>query len=233
MQTSAAPILIVTRPPSGAAAFLSALDRQVEVHTAPALRIDELPAELPHHPDSVIFSSANGVRASARFALGGLPAYCVGARTTEVAQDHGFDARQAGQTAKDLVAHVLANGPTGRILHLRGTESRGDIANCLRSAGLDAEELVVYAQIPLTADPGLCALAKGSRRLIFPLFSPKSAQILHGLKITAPISVIAISSAVLEELDVARTADVIVSDEPTLAGMIAATRGVLSRFGVA
>lgn len=173
-----APTLLLTRPRAAATRFAleaSARWPDATVVISPLMEIAAV-GEVPRLDaiDGVIFSSANAV---ARIGPGrGLPAWCVGARTAEAALEAGFQAEVAGETADEMVAHLAAERPAGRILHLHGVHQRGDAAGRLAKAGLSVEGVVVYDQRSVAPDtPFFDALA--ARPLIVPLFSPRSATL--------------------------------------------------------
>jgi uroporphyrinogen-III synthase len=122
--------------------------------------------------DALIFTSANGVAAAGPGQ--GRTAWCVGARTAAVAREAGYAAHVAGRTAEELVEHLRALRPAGRLVHLHGAHTRGDVAARLAEAGLQVGDFAVYDQVPLEPGPEFAA-ALASAPLFVPLFSPRSA----------------------------------------------------------
>lgn len=170
--------VLLTRPESAARAF----GRQVTARLpgarlviSPLMEIVRIGAEpmLPPGSDA-IFTSTNGVAMAGDGH--GRRAWCVGARTTEAARHAGYDARKAGDTASELIAALVANGPSRPLLHFRGRHQRGDIVQTLRAAGFDAAETVVYDQIARAPDTHFRE-ALAMRPLLVPLFSPRSAAL--------------------------------------------------------
>lgn len=174
--------VLLTRPEAQSQAFAIALTARfgtrVRPVLAPLMAVGMLTPTLPEGGFAgVIFTSVNGVAAAARFGarLPGL-AWCVGDKTAEAARAAGFSARSAGGDADALVAAVLADPPAGRLVHLRGEETRGNVAERLISAGIETISVVVYRQVALPLPgPGLAALRQEGP-VIVPLFSPQSAQ---------------------------------------------------------
>lgn len=206
MQRAPAPVVLLTRPHAAALRFAAALrDRlgPVEVLVAPLIEIAALPFAAGLPARGLIFASAEGVE---HFAGGDprrdLPAWCVGARTAAVARSLGFAAAEdaAFADAEALVAALLAQGPAGPLLHVRGVHARGDIAARLVAGGIPAAEVVVYDQRRLPLSAAAAAAALGPAPLVVPLFSPRTAA-LAGAALAgaaAPIRAAAISAAAAE-----------------------------------
>jgi uroporphyrinogen-III synthase len=168
-----------------AAAMMARFGERVRPVIAPLLEVEYLRPDLPDGPfAAVIFTSANGVAATE--GPGRLPplAWCVGDRTAEAARAAGFRARSAGGDADALVAALSADPPGGRLLHLRGEDTRGAVAERLTAAGVPTEALILYRQVarPMSA-AGRAALAAAGP-MIVPVFSPESAR-----RLVAEISV--------------------------------------------
>lgn len=141
---------------------------------SPLLRIEPLRgAAAPSPQEEAVFSSSNGVR----FAPpgDGRRAWCVGARTTGSAQNAGWEAEQAGDTAAELIKRILAERPAADLVHLSGAHTRGAICESLQAAGLRARRIVLYDQQLLSLSPVARALFDGSGQVIVPLFSPRAA----------------------------------------------------------
>lgn len=183
-QSRAIPVLI-TRPMPQADRFARALrdrykDRVVPILT-PLLAATLLYPDLPEGSfRSVILTSETGARAAAAFARQ-LPkrAYCVGDRTAQVAQDLGFQTISADGDA-DRLFHLLLTRPNDApFLHLRGREARGDLVARLVTAGLGADQAVVYAQEPQDLSAEAISALSGNQPVIAPLFSPRSAELFR------------------------------------------------------
>lgn len=93
------------------------------------------------------FTSANGVRAFA-----GLsprrdgPVYVVGSATAAAAREAGFrDIREGQGGVAALAARILADPPSGEVLHAAAREPAGDLAGSLLAAGRPARSIAVYA----------------------------------------------------------------------------------------
>jgi uroporphyrinogen-III synthase len=145
---------------------------------------------------AVILTSETGAQAAAR--VPGVPrlAWCVGDRTAEAARALGFEAQSAAGDADALVAAVLASDESGPLIHLRGRDSRGEVASRLTAAGLPTAELIVYAQEAQPLTDAARALLAGDDAVIVPLFSPRTAQLFAATQPKAPLFIAALSPVV-------------------------------------
>ncbi len=220
---STPPTVLLTRPKAQSDSFAQSLRAQV-----PGLRVVISPlmvpvfvaVTLPEGPlQGVILTSQTGAEA-ARHLRAHLPdlAYCVGDRTAQVARDAGFRVLSAQGDAEALLKLILRENAQD-LIHLRGREARGDLAQRLSAAGVVTQERIVYAQEsqPLTEEAA--ALLTGNESVLVPLFSPRSAEILgaewHRLAATAPLTVIAISAAVAQAATFSATPPVIAAHPDT------------------
>ena len=204
--TRPAPIVLLTRPDRQARAFaaeLTRLDAGLGVVISPVLSIEPrvVRCDLDRY-DGLIFTSQNAVRAAAGLGLAGRRAYCVGARTADLARNLGAEARALGRDAQALIAALRARPPSGRLLFLRGEHSRGDVEKALNSAGIETDSLIIYDQRARPLNTAARDALAGDGPVILPLFSPRSAAILGqeigGMAHRAPLGLVAISRAALE-----------------------------------
>jgi uroporphyrinogen-III synthase len=179
MPDNAAPLLLLTRPTRVAERFAARFDGQTEVVIAPLQEIVPLSVTLNlAGVGGLAFTSGHAVERFATLsARRDMPAFCVGDRTAEVAQDIGLAAKSAAGTVDDLAALILATAPKGEILHLHGQHLRGDLTSALQQGGLDAKGLAVYAQTTCPPPPAFHAAITSPRPVIAPLFSPRSAEL--------------------------------------------------------
>lgn len=234
--TDAGVPVLLTRPEAQSRAFAEALiatfGARVRTVVAPLMRVELLSPPLPQGPfEAVIFTSANGVQAAHRLRplLPDL-AWCVGDKTAQAAQAAGFRARSAGGDAEALLAAVRTERPAGRLLHLRGEETRGDVQERLLSAGIETESIVVYRQAaqPLT-EAGAAVLAQPGP-VIVPLFSPQSARRLVNALTFPPradLRLVVISEAVARAAEKLPRAGLWVAARPDAAAMLQALAAAL------
>ena len=233
----ASPILIVTRPaPDGqsfAAAVEKALGEPGYTILSPAFTIAPCAAEPPPDYAALIFTSGNGVAQAVRLGARSVPAFCVGDRTADRARAAGFDATSAGGDADALVAHLMNIRPTTPLVHVTGAERRGAVAERLTEAGMPCQTVVAYRQDPMGPTPALDAAAGGTRPVVVPVFSPRSALPILALDWHAPLHVVAMSAAVAEATAGVHPDTMTISEEPTGNGMCDKTlmvlRGLLDR----
>lgn len=199
----AEPTLLLTRPAAQSAEFLalceSALGRKIACVISPVMRIVDVgPIPDVSGHATLVFTSSNAVRRLGEAAvLAGRRAVTVGEATAALARDYGAEAVALGSTAEELCAAADRIVPPA--LLLRGRHARGDIAARLVRAGVPTDEVIVYDQAgePLTSEAA--SLLGGQRRVIAPVFSPRSAELLSAsASITAPVIVIAMSPNVAE-----------------------------------
>lgn len=215
------PVLIITRPEPDGARFAALVQEAVavEVILSPLMAIVPIDAECS--ADEVIFTSTNGVVLAAGLGLHGGRAWCVGDRTTETARAAGFDAVSAQGTVEDLLALILAAGPTGDLAHIRGKEVRGDLAARLRAAGVQCRDVIAYEQRAVSLTDQAKSHIQGAEPTIVPLFSPRTAGLLvEQVTIGAGTVILAMSPAVAKAVP---RKDVHVIAEPTGEAMLAAT----------
>ncbi|MBS0123780.1 uroporphyrinogen-III synthase [Thetidibacter halocola] len=230
--TELAPLLLLTRPQAASEGFAVALrDRgaRFQAIVSPVLEIRPI-GPLPDSEGvaGLIVTSAQGV--AAWRALGGrtdLPVFAVGDATARAARSEGMEARSASGDADALVAMLTAMRPDGRLLHLRGTYSRGAVADRLRAAGLRVDEAVIYDQPERDPTEAARAVLAGERPVVAPLFSPRSAAILGKWPIKAPLLVAAMSEAVVKAFPTTHIRGLRVASHPDSGAMLDATAELL------
>ena len=197
---SRAPRILLTRPADQGARFADDLRNRfgnwIDIAESPLIAPRFVTAALPDGPyTAVIFTSETAVLAAQD--LPGLPrnAFAVGDRTATAARAAGFDTSSANGDAAALI-QLLTDANPGRVLHLHGQETRGDVVGHLRRAGMSAEGVVVYVQDaqPLTGQAQ--DWLDDDRPVIAPLFSPRTATLFSAARILAPLWLANLSPAV-------------------------------------
>ena len=227
--------VLLTRPEPDATAFARLLTAEfgarVRPVVAPLMAVEHLTRHLPEGAfDAVIFTSSAGV-AAAKELQPLLPkkAWCVGAKTARQATAAGWEAITGGGDADALVRAILTAQPRGRLLHLRGEDTRGAVAERLSSAGLETESLIVYRQVPQPLTREASELLQSSGVVIVPLFSPRSAQLFAEALPTghaATLWLVGMSPAVADAA-AGIDAPVAVAERPDTVAMLAAIGRVL------
>jgi uroporphyrinogen-III synthase len=201
------PPFLLTRPNAQGDRFADALRARfgpdLRIVTSPLMVRHDLTPALPDDVAGLIFTSETGVAALGRLRPAeGLPAWCVGDRTAQAARQAGYEARSAAGDATALVALILAEAPPGPLLHARGEDSRGAVAERLTAAGIPTTEALVYAQRPKPLTAEARRLLEGADAVILPLFSPRTALLLAAELAAgpalAPLWIVALSPAVAE-----------------------------------
>lgn len=161
-----------------------------EAFLAPMLSVRTIAADTSLEDVQILaFTSPNGVASfAAQTQAGrGLPASCVGEATAQAAREAGFqsvasaDGDVAALTA--LIRRSAAPG-AGKIVHVSGADTVGDLAGDLTAAGFTAERRIFYAADPADRlPPGIEArLAANPPGLDAVLFhSTRGARIFTGL----------------------------------------------------
>lgn len=196
--------LLLTRPVAQARRFAAScraeISAELPIVIAPILRIE--PRNIS--PDiagatGVVLTSENGARALADIAdVTGLLAWCVGDRTARVAGELGMAAVSAGGSADELVAMVIRHAPKGAVVHMHGAKTRGDIADRLKIAGINASSVVIYDQIAQRLSKSALSSLQSDQMVVLPLFSPRSARLVATQlpEIRARLAIVALSPAV-------------------------------------
>jgi uroporphyrinogen-III synthase len=231
------PVLLITRPEPGASRFAAeAAGRwgdRMRIVLSPLMAPEWLDPALPAALDGaggLVFTSEAGVTGLSRLAPGlALPAWCVGARTAAAAAAAGHRPGLAAPDAEALVADLTARRPAGPLFHVRGTDSRGNVAARLTAAGLPTAELVVYRQAARPLNAAARALLAGTAPVIVPLFSPRSARLFAeaAAGARAPLHLAAISAAADEAARVDAAARAVAAT-PDAAGLSSAIDRLLA-----
>ena len=222
--------LLLTRPETQAADFSERLrvrfGGRLEIIHSPLLQPRFFAPPLPAGPFSaLILTSQSGVEGYLRLhAARHLPkdVLCVGERTASAAHDAGLRPIAVAPDAASLILQIMEMRPTGRLLHLRGRDTRGNISELLQSAGIDTADAVVYAQEARRLSPSAKVALQCATPILVPLFSPRTAVLfvseLVRIQAVSPLFVAAMSGEVALEVG-ASGAQIKVSAKPDAAAM--------------
>jgi uroporphyrinogen-III synthase len=231
------PPFLLTRPAAQGDRFAEALRARfgpaTRIVLSPLLVPDHLSPSLHEAVAGVIFTSETGVAGLARLRpADGLPAWCVGDRTAHAARQAGYDARSAAGDAVALMTMILAEAPPGPLLHARGEDSRGAVAEWLTAAGIPTTEAVVYVQRPAPLTAEARGLLGGADPVTVPLFSPRSAALFAAeaaaISASAPLWVVALSPAVAAAAAALRPARQAVAASPEAAAVLDAAEALIA-----
>lgn len=215
------PVLLLTRPDAQsrrfAALFRARFGANWPVVFSPLTEIAFLPCDLPAGlPSDIVFTSENAVAAFSRLSRDRhATAWCVGTRTEAAAREAKFTATRRGPGDWTGLARLLIEaGEVRRVLHPRGVHAAGDLPGALGSAGIETVSVPIYDQKELPPTAEALDLMQGSRPILLPLFSPRSARLAACAfaAAKAPLRIATISAA----------ADAAASDLPATARAIAA-----------
>jgi uroporphyrinogen-III synthase len=185
--------ILVTRPKDDAketAARLRARGHTVLVAPLIEIRFADGPEISLEGVQAVLATSSNGVCALARRThRRDVPLFAVGAQTAQAAREAGFSTvRSADGDARALAAATVAwaKPNAGTLLHVAGAETKGELAELLRSARFEVRTEMLYDAVgvnELSAD-ALMALKAGALDTVL-LFSPRSARIFSDCVVKA------------------------------------------------
>ena len=233
--------LLLTRPRVQGVRFARQLRAQLrhpfKITYAPLLSPIILHPVLPElRFCAVVFTSETAVAAAACMLALPKHAFCVGDQTARAARRAGFATSSAAGDAEALVRFVVAANPSGRLLHLHGAETRGDVAAKLTEAGIVTHSLTVYRQEPCSLSRRAKLLLQGDAPVIVPLFSPRTAAIfVSQLEPTmrAPLYMVALSAAVAQVSQVSQVKEILCAALPNADAMITTVGQIADKFPVA
>jgi uroporphyrinogen-III synthase len=236
---SRAPTLLLTRPAPQSQRFaqeVRALHPTVQVVISPLMQTKWLTPVLPDGPvRALILTSETGAEAAGQLRLSGhaLPdlAYCVGPRTADAARAAGFQPLSAEGDVHALESLIRAAKAEGPLLHIRGQDAAGNLAQSLTMGGIVTYSAITYAQEPCPLTPAATAVLQGEGPILLPLFSPRSAQIFAQSmppNTTAPLWIVAISPAAALQAQPLNPARLITAAQPNGGNMLHAVADLLA-----
>ncbi|MEM6307330.1 MAG: uroporphyrinogen-III synthase [Pseudomonadota bacterium] len=169
--------ILITRPKSSATNFANLLsDRGIphtSIYVSPIMAILPVAFKMPHF-EVAIFTSAQGVQAFPTGVAHRRAAYCVGEKTTQAAQNAGFEAIYGGGTLDQLKEYLQIHPPKGVVAHFRGAHTIGDLSTSLPHM----KDVVIYYQKAQNLTNNAKNLLQRESRVFLPLFSPRSAALV-------------------------------------------------------
>ena len=232
------PPFLLTRPEAQGDRFADQLrarfGAETEIRSSPLIAPRFIATQLPDSVYSgLIFTSETGVAAFRQISADiRLPAWCVGDRTAAAARAAGLAAISASGDAAALAEAIRRSAMPGPFLHLRGQDTRGELADTLNFNGITTHEAVVYAQDAQPLNDVAVRLLRGTGPVIAPLFSPRTAKLFAAeaarLAVTAPIWVAALSPAVAREAAAAAPARLATAVQPDAEALLDAIECLLA-----
>lgn len=224
--------LLLTRPQHQSEEFAAELERRLPGRFRPAFApiLEIAPCPGPIETGgyaALVFTSANAVRIfTDSHPERGLPAFCVGSNTEDVARAAGFRTRSADGDARDLARLLAAEAPDP-VLHLRGVHAAADLAALLAPLRPDlrVDNRIIYDQVARPLDAATDRAGRTGEFDAVALFSPRSARLFAEAARSwdlARTAVVTISQAADAALDVLAPARRLVAKHPSREGMIAA-----------
>ena len=240
------PRLLLTRPHQDSVALADSLkDHGVDALIEPmmTIRMNEAPPLDLAGVQAILLTSANGARALATAcpdrAARQLPVLAVGCATAQAARAAGFSAVAAADGDVDALAALAKERlrpEQGRLVHVAGRVSTGDLAHRLSGAGFDARRVPLYEAIAARALSPAARRALESQALAgVALFSPRTARLFaklvseSGLESTArALTAFCLSQAVAVAAEPLSWQRVCVAAAPRQDALIASVVGALA-----
>ncbi len=221
--------LLVTRSIEDAEPLAAALrELGYEAVLEPLMSITDVdaPDRIPDGAQALLITSANGIRAFARWnSRRDIAVFAVGDASARAARDLGFaEVRSAAGDVDALAALVGDEADTGAgaLVHIAGSHVAGDLSGLLEAAGFDAQRRVLYQATaaeklsPATVDE----LKPGTLDGVL-LFSPRTAGLFVKLAAAAGVEeachalvATCLSQAVADNAQALPWRDVVVAPEP-------------------
>ena len=189
------------------------------------------PGALPEIDADLIFTSENAVAGYARLTARrtGI-AWCVGQRTEEAAQQHGFRTRIGPGDAQRLIETICREGAEKKYIWPRAVHASRDISQEMNFAGIDTISVIVYDQPTCEPTPEALLLMQRKVPVLLPLFSTRSALIASSA-FPAPIAevyVAAISQAVAKAATKLQARRLVVAERPDGSSMLSALGALIA-----
>ncbi len=180
------PSILITRPQEQAEKFASQVRLRLGSRAHPVISplMQIVPTgNLPQLAGikTLVFTSAYAVHAFANLTDGrNFSCFAVGASTADAACEIGLSPVDGGGDSKALIETVIRAKPPQPFLYLRGEHVASDLCKSLNSAGFETLQAIIYQQKPQTLSSEAKGFLLGQAKIIIPLFSPRSAQLLFG-----------------------------------------------------
>ena len=222
--------VLMTRPERQSSEFIARCEREfgerISAVISPVFRIEDV-GEIPPLDEfrTLIFTSGHAVRRlGIAGELKGRRVATVGQATAELAREFGASAKAYGDDIETFLANF--GGLADPCLHLRGRHSRGNLAARLTELRRMTGEAIIYDQIAIPLSREAQNLITGSKPIIAPLFSPRSAELLAKfIRRHRFVKIIAMSEAVADASGSGH--DVKIAEQPTIEAMCGATVAML------
>ena len=227
---------LVTRPKEDSVALQQELHKRgIEVMLDPMLVIRHREnAEIDlEGVQGLLFTSSNGIRAFAGLCgERGITAWCVGDETARSARTEGFtDVHSAAGNVDKLADHVIAHSKpdNGRMIHVAGSVSAGDLAGALRNAGYSVDRIQLYEAVAATtlSQDTKNAFLRGLLGAVL-FFSPRTAATFVSLAKEAgledacrTVNAYCLSAGVAQPVGELPWRRIVVAAEPTRAALLA------------
>jgi uroporphyrinogen-III synthase len=179
---------------------------------------------------ALVFTSTNGVRAYTRASKQfGLPVYCVGTATANLARSFGFDkVLCADGDGQALAALIASQPPQGPLLHIRGDDVGFDLIGGLEDTGIDISAEILYRAVMLTRFKPNVRTALDQSPIVL-LYSSKGAERFLKLAGSADLSgvtFVVISKAASMPLRDVKSVEIKIAEQPNQTSLFEALGGL-------
>lgn len=180
----------------------------------------------------LLFTSSNGVRAFAALCEErDLPAYAVGDSTAGECRTQGFPEVESASGDVDALANLIVrqcSPDMGRLVHIAGSVTAGDLAGALKASGFEVDRIPLYeahAATELSEDTRTALLQGRLDAILF--FSPRTAATFVSLvraagleKTCRSLYAYCLSAAVASRIGELPWKRVLVAAEPSQAALL-------------
>jgi uroporphyrinogen-III synthase len=225
--------VLISRPEADSnllASSLRRLEPSIDCLIAPAIEIAPLDIETVHQKiDLVNLTSRHAAAAAAKF-YPNVKTICVGRSTAQRAEELGLHAISTDGTSEEILS-LIKTMRVGRVLHLRGQHSRGNIAERLADFGIQAFQQISYEQHAQPFTPQVTHKLQEIPKLLIPIYSPRTSQIIaqNLAEYMGALTMIAISTEAADAWTGSKPDRVIIAQKPNATAMFAAITSHLHR----
>jgi uroporphyrinogen-III synthase len=227
--------IVIARPPEDSEELAAAITAQgYRPLIEPVLTIETMDHDLPEfgHETTLVFTSANGVKAFAAKNIGrGNPVYTVGRNTADEARKAGFNNIETVAGAVDDLVNFLLKSrekEVSDLLYIRGTDVSKDLRQIMIQNGIQMREFIAYRSVP-AENLSVNLLKRLDNREIEAImfFSAKGGHVFAELAEQydragriRTTKALCISDAVLQSVSVLPFGERLVAEKPDRYGMI-------------
>lgn len=191
------------------------LNAGFSVVEADFIRVTILPFQLHEVADNLIITSQNGVKALAGHPgvqdVRRKPVFCVGSKTADLLNQHGFTVQEIAANAQELAEVILSDYPGETFTFFSGNIRRNELPMALLESDVELNEIEVYETEPTPQKAGTFD------GILF--FSPSGVQSFLMVNEIAGEICFCIGSTTAKELE-KTTRNIVIANQPTVENTI-------------